>query len=427
MEHREADARTTTGLGSSADEAMRFLRELRQLRDSAGLGHAELAARAHFPYDLIKAAEVGPSLPELPVLSAIVRACGGATEEWEERWRALNNSPSEPLLSARPSGYSDAADAGARLGASSSIDDAPDPSLIRAALDRVAESMAAGNADAAAQQDLPSRSALPARAAKPSPSEPSAQLPSRSGQRPARSGPPTPPPSAEPFSPWTKTPAASAEPAAPEPSGWGNPSKSAWDPIRMSTAWPALREDQNLLPNPAEPAGGRAPWDEPSWDAEQGKGEPAKASPAPSFPDLTPSAPSTSADSWTPPTRIPDSDVWTPRPKAGSPPAAPAAPETVAVPTASAWAPPPPAAAAPAEGGTDTVAAGWPAAPGTTAGEPREGAAPANVPATGGTHAAGGHARQSVHQGKQGSSKKTLVLAAIIALIVIVALLAMFG
>ena len=71
-----------------SDGTARFLRQLRELRDQAGLGYAELAARAHYPCDVIKAAESGPSLPDLPVLSAYVRACGGTMAEWEERWRA---------------------------------------------------------------------------------------------------------------------------------------------------------------------------------------------------------------------------------------------------------------------------------------------------------------------------------------------------
>ena len=84
MEHRKADVRQVTGHSAPGDDPARFLQELRQLRDGAGLGHAELAARAHYPYDSIRAAEVGPSLPDLPVLSAFVRGCGGTTEEWEE-------------------------------------------------------------------------------------------------------------------------------------------------------------------------------------------------------------------------------------------------------------------------------------------------------------------------------------------------------
>ena len=89
MEHRQVEDRPAMSHRGSGDDPARFLRELRQLRDGAGLGPAELAARAHYPYDRIKAAEVGPTLPDLPVLSAYVRGCGGTTEEWEERWRSI--------------------------------------------------------------------------------------------------------------------------------------------------------------------------------------------------------------------------------------------------------------------------------------------------------------------------------------------------
>ena len=155
MEHRKADVRQVTGCGTSGDDESQFLRELRQLRDGAGLGHAELAARAHFPYDSIRAAEVGPALPDLPVLSAYVRGCGGTTEEWEERWRSLTRSPSLPVSASRHAGRSDAATAGARIGSVSQVGDSPDPSIIIAALNRVAEEMASPVADAvSASSDL---------------------------------------------------------------------------------------------------------------------------------------------------------------------------------------------------------------------------------------------------------------------------------
>jgi hypothetical protein len=145
VEHSQAEAPQTTARRSSGDDPARFLHELRQLRDGAGLGPAELAARAHYPYDRIRAAEAGPALPDLPVLSAYVRGCGGTTEEWEERWRSLTSAPTLPLLAARPAGSSTAADAGARIGSVSPAADTPDPSIIMAALDRVAEGMAVGN------------------------------------------------------------------------------------------------------------------------------------------------------------------------------------------------------------------------------------------------------------------------------------------
>jgi Helix-turn-helix domain len=155
VEHRQVEDRPATSRRGSGDDPTRFLRELRQLRDGAGLGQAELAARAHYPCDRIKAAEVGPTLPDLPVLSAYVRGCGGTTEEWEERWRSLTSAPTLPLLDARPAGCSTAASAGARIGSSSPVADTPDPSVIRAALDRVAEEMAV-----ATPAPLPARSGV---------------------------------------------------------------------------------------------------------------------------------------------------------------------------------------------------------------------------------------------------------------------------
>ena len=59
---------------NSGDSPARFLAELRALRDQSALSHTELAARAHYPIDVLQAAEVGPPLPDLPVLSAYVRA-----------------------------------------------------------------------------------------------------------------------------------------------------------------------------------------------------------------------------------------------------------------------------------------------------------------------------------------------------------------
>jgi hypothetical protein len=143
LEHRKAELQEDGPCDAPGDNPARFLRELGQLRAEAGLGHAELAARAHYPYDVIRAAEVGPSLPSLPVLSAYVRGCGGTPAEWEERWRSLTSSPALPLLPARPAGSSEAATAGARVGAAAAADDGHDPALIMAALDRVADGMAA--------------------------------------------------------------------------------------------------------------------------------------------------------------------------------------------------------------------------------------------------------------------------------------------
>jgi hypothetical protein len=142
LDHYKAEVRQAAKRGAPGEEAAQFLRELRQLRSGAGLGHAELAARAHYPHDSIRAAEVGPALPELPVLAAYVRGCGGTSEEWEERWRSVTRSPALPTLPTRAAGCSDAASAGARVGSVTPVSDGPDPSVIMAALDRVAEEMA---------------------------------------------------------------------------------------------------------------------------------------------------------------------------------------------------------------------------------------------------------------------------------------------
>jgi hypothetical protein len=230
VEHRQVEDRPATSWRASGDEPARFLRELRQLRDGAGLGHAELAARAHYPYDRIKAAEVGPTLPDLPVLSAYVRGCGATTEEWEERWRSLTSAPTLPLLDARPAGCSTAASAGARVGSISPVADTPDPSVILAALDRVAEEMAV-----ATPAPLPSRSGV-----------------STIDQRPVI--------------PVSAAAAAAMAAAGKSPGGKAGTAKlSAWETTTMRTAWssatgPLSREagQPTAVDRPTKTAGARA-------------------------------------------------------------------------------------------------------------------------------------------------------------------------
>ena len=143
LELRKAELREVEPFDATRDDPARFLRELRQLRAEAGLELVELAARAHYPCDVIRAAEAGPSLPSLPVLSAYVRGSGGTPVEWEERWRSLTRSPASSLLPVRSVGESDAAAAGARIGAVTPAADAHDPGFIMAALGRVADGIAA--------------------------------------------------------------------------------------------------------------------------------------------------------------------------------------------------------------------------------------------------------------------------------------------
>jgi hypothetical protein len=166
VDNRRAELQQAEPRDAARDDSARFLRELRQLRGGAGLGYAELAARAHYPCDAIRAAEAGPSLPDLPVLSAYVRGCGGTPAEWEDRWRSLTRSPALPLLPVRPAGRTDAATAGARVGSTSLAADGHDPHIIMAALGRLADGMAAsaqvGSPVAGASRSTPAIAAAPA-------------------------------------------------------------------------------------------------------------------------------------------------------------------------------------------------------------------------------------------------------------------------
>src|SRR5262252_4444110 len=124
-----------TWSAGAGDSDARFLADLRALRDSAAIGYDELAARAHYPSDVLKEAENGPSLPGLPILSAFVRACEGDVLGWEERWRQLNpDVEDDPDLPVRPAGASAAAVAGARAGVGVAPPDVYDPERIKAAL-----------------------------------------------------------------------------------------------------------------------------------------------------------------------------------------------------------------------------------------------------------------------------------------------------
>jgi hypothetical protein len=118
-----------------ADDKQRFLADLRALRNAAALEWDDLAARAHYPSDVLKEAENGPALPSLPILAAYVRACDADVPEWEERWRRLGvESYADPGLPVRPAGASPAAVAGARAGVSVAPPEAYDPERIKAAL-----------------------------------------------------------------------------------------------------------------------------------------------------------------------------------------------------------------------------------------------------------------------------------------------------
>src|ERR1700759_5176698 len=133
-EGAQLQIRGTWSAGPGDDQA-RFLAALRALRASAAIGHDELAARAHYPSDVLKEAENGPALHGLPILTAYVRACEGGVLDWEERWRRLNpGAAGARALRVRPAGASPAAQAGARAGVGVAPPDVYDPERIKAAL-----------------------------------------------------------------------------------------------------------------------------------------------------------------------------------------------------------------------------------------------------------------------------------------------------
>jgi transcriptional regulator with XRE-family HTH domain len=85
-----------TGTGPVAD----FARDLRALRDKAGLYNQKLAKRANYSPSYISAALNGQQMPPVTIIKAIVMACGGNAEEWEQRWHTLMfpSPPSPDLL-----------------------------------------------------------------------------------------------------------------------------------------------------------------------------------------------------------------------------------------------------------------------------------------------------------------------------------------
>ena len=193
-EGAQLQIRGTWSAGSGDDQA-RFLADLRALRDAAVIGYDELSARAHYPSDVLKEAENGPSLPGLPILSAYVRACEGDVLDWEERWRRLNPEvPDDPDLPVRPAGASAAAVAGARAGVGVAPPDVYDPDRIRAALrgDQGRTEQASRKADdPGILTPAVGRRPTPARAMTSPRSRTRARIAGRAGE-PARAGTPYP-------------------------------------------------------------------------------------------------------------------------------------------------------------------------------------------------------------------------------------------
>ncbi|MFF4490020.1 hypothetical protein ACFY0F_26595 [Streptomyces sp. NPDC001544] len=93
--------RPESPLDASAGPVARFAAELRKLRAEAGSPtYRVMAQRTGQGASTLSQAAAGERLPTLPVVLAYVRACGGNTQEWEERWReAAAEEAAEPPAS----------------------------------------------------------------------------------------------------------------------------------------------------------------------------------------------------------------------------------------------------------------------------------------------------------------------------------------
>jgi hypothetical protein len=71
------------------DPVQRFLGELNQLRNSAGMpSYRQLAARAHYSRSALWRAARGSHLPSREIALALACACGGDRAEWDRKWCA---------------------------------------------------------------------------------------------------------------------------------------------------------------------------------------------------------------------------------------------------------------------------------------------------------------------------------------------------
>jgi hypothetical protein len=211
--------------GAGAEKAA-FLRDLRALRDQAGLGSRDLAARAHFPEDTLTTAEAGPDLPSLPVLQAYVRGCGAGQAEWEDRWRRLNASDGTDGTSALPTRAPSSSRQPARVmpfPVSGSGPSESDPDAIGFGLARVARGLVPLNPDPGqTPPDLPTRTPFGGASAGNGEMRPSAEFSafsdlSASGNGTAEAGgwfDPPPKDAAPPAPPYTPPPAVPPSPPA---------------------------------------------------------------------------------------------------------------------------------------------------------------------------------------------------------------------
>jgi DNA-binding XRE family transcriptional regulator len=76
-----------SGTGPAAD----FARQLRLLREHAGLTLGQLAAVTGLSAATLSVAQAGRRLPSWKVCAAFVQACRGDLEDWRERWTNADN------------------------------------------------------------------------------------------------------------------------------------------------------------------------------------------------------------------------------------------------------------------------------------------------------------------------------------------------
>jgi hypothetical protein len=62
---------------------------LRDLRHRSGLTYDQLGKKAHYATSTVQAATAGHRLPTLRVTVAVVRACGGDTDQWHDYWTRI--------------------------------------------------------------------------------------------------------------------------------------------------------------------------------------------------------------------------------------------------------------------------------------------------------------------------------------------------
>lgn len=83
-------SRAERPLDAGDGPVLRFAAELRKLRESSGSpAYRELSRRANYSIGTLSDAAGGRKLPSLAVTLAYVRACGGDTAEWTERWNEV--------------------------------------------------------------------------------------------------------------------------------------------------------------------------------------------------------------------------------------------------------------------------------------------------------------------------------------------------